>query len=132
MRSRTADSPPRARRSRSSASAGELEHGIGERVRVGCAQQPAHTLLDQRQRAALGDGDHGQTARLRLEHDLAEGVGAAGEEEDVGARVGAGEALAVEPAEEPGGLAEALAQSLLLGAAADEHEAQSRARARGP
>ena len=47
-----------------------------------------------------GDRDHRQAAGLRLEDDLAEGVGGAREQEDVGARVGARELVALEPAEE--------------------------------
>ena len=42
----------------------------------------------------------GEPARLRLEHDLAEGVGLAGEAERVRARVGARQLVALEPAEE--------------------------------
>ena len=60
--------------------------------RVGRAQQPADAVLDQRQRASLGDGDHGQAARLRLQDHLTERVGRAGEQEHVGAGVRAGAA----------------------------------------
>ena len=48
------------------------------------------------------------------------------EEEEVGARVGGGQRVALEPAEERRVLAEAVAQPLLLGPAAGEHEVQPR------
>ena len=95
-------------------------------------QQPGDAVLDDRARAALGDRDDRQPAGLRLEQHLAEGVGPAGEQEQVGARVGVGERVALEPAEERRVLAEPLAQRVLLGAAAGEHEVQARvALARG-
>ena len=81
-------------------------------------------VLDQRGRAALGDGDDRQAAGARLEHDLAVGVGVRAEEEDVGAGVGAGQVLALEPAEEGRVLAEAGAQLALLGTAAGQQQVQ--------
>ena len=41
-------------------------------------------MLDQRQGAALGDGDDGQAGGLGLEDDLAEGVGGGGEGRSAG------------------------------------------------
>ena len=105
---------------------GELQDGAGEVVGVGLAEHPGVAVLDQRGRAALGDGDDRQAAGAGLDHDLAVGVGARAEEEDVGAGVGAGQLLALEPAEEGGALAEPRAQLLLLGAAAGEQQVQAR------
>ena len=95
-----------------------------ERIGVRGAQEARGAVAHERRRAALVDRDHRQSAGLRLEDDLAEGVGAAREEEDVGAGVGAGEVVALQPAEEGRVLAEAVAQRRLLGAAAREHEVQ--------
>ena len=81
---------------------------------------------DDRARPALGHRDDRQAAGLGLEQHLAERVRAAGEEEHVGARVGAGELVAVQPAEERRVLAQARAQRALLGAAAGEAEVQAR------
>ena len=127
VRRRTAASATAARRRRSSGRRGELEHALRESVGSGLREQAADAILDERQRPAGGNGDDGQAARLGLEDDLPEGVGGAGEQEDVGAGVGARELDPAEPAEEGGVLvADAHAQALLLGAAAGEDEVQAR------
>ncbi len=84
-------------------------------------------MLDQRERSTLGHGDDGQTRGLGLEDDLSEGVGCGGEEEEVRGGVGVREGIAcARPAEEGRVLgADALAQAILLGAAAGEHEVQA-------
>ena len=105
---------------------GELQDGAGDVVGVGPAEHAGVAVLDQRGRAALGDRDDRQAARPGLDHDLAVGVGARAEEEDVGAGVGARQLLALEPAEEGGALAEPLAQLALLRAAAGEQQVQAR------
>src|SRR6478752_3870409 len=84
---------------------------------VGTAEEAGVTVLDQRRRAAFGDGDDREAAGGGLEDHLAVGVGAAGEEEGVGAGVGARQLLVLEPAEEGGAIAEAGAQLPFLGAA---------------
>ena len=104
----------------------QLDDRVGQRLRVGRAQAPGDAVLDDRARAALGHRDDRQPAGLRLEQDLPEGVGAAGEEEEVGARVGARQRVALQPAQEARVLAEALAQRVLLGAAAGQAEVQAR------
>ena len=72
-----------------------------------------------------------QPARLRLEHDLAEGVGLAREAERCRrSRRRAASCVALEPAQEGGAVAEALGQPRLLGAAAGEHQVQPRIRLR--
>jgi hypothetical protein len=58
----------------------ELDKRFRQRTGIGRPEQAGDAVLDDRARAALGDGDDRQAARLRLEQDLAEGVGAAGEE----------------------------------------------------
>jgi hypothetical protein len=95
-------------------------------VRVGRAQPAGDAVLDDRARAALGHGDDREAAGLGLEEDLPEGVGAAGEEEEVGARVGVGQRVALQPAQEARVLAQTLAQSVLLGSAAGQAEVQAR------
>ena len=105
---------------------GELQDGAGDVVGVGLAEHAGVAVLDQRGRAALGDGDDRQAAGAGLEHDLAVGVGGRAEEEDVGAGVGARQLLALEPAEEGRVLAEADAQLVLLGPAAGEQQVQAR------
>ncbi len=105
---------------------GELQHGAGNVVGVGPAEHSGVAVLDQGRWAALGDSDDRQTAGAGLEHDLAVRVGGRAEEEEVGAGVGASEILALEPAEEGCGVAEALAQLPFLGAAAGEQEVQPR------
>src|SRR5205807_7374757 len=63
-------------------------------------------------------------ARRCLEYHLAEGIGFAGEQEHIGARVRARELLAREPSQERGAVAEPLAQPPLLWTAAGHHEVQ--------
>src|ERR1019366_3880778 len=117
---------PRApRRAAQQGRAGELEQPPGGLLGVGLAQQASDAVLEQQKRPAPGDRDHRKSAGLRLEHDLAEGVGGAREQEDVGVRVGPRQSVALEPAEEDGAVAEALAQMVLLGPATRQHELQA-------
>jgi hypothetical protein len=104
----------------------ELEHGIRELARVRSSEQPAHTVLDQRQRSARRDRDHRQPARLRLEDHLPERVRGAREQEDVGAPIRARElGPLVEPAEERRRASQPIAKAPLLGTAAGEREVQA-------
>jgi hypothetical protein len=95
-------------------------------VCVRAAEQAGVTVLDQRRWTAFGDGDDRQATGGRLEDDLTVGVGAAAEQEGIGAGVGARQILAAEPAEEGGTLAEPLAQLAFLWTAAGEQEVQAR------
>ena len=104
-------SAPRCARDGASASSARRPRSAGEprarrprrpAPRLGRAQATGDPVLDQRARPALGHGHDRQAARLGLEQHLAEGVRAAREEEEVGARVGARQLLALEPAEERG------------------------------
>ena len=92
----------------------KLAHDGGQGARVCRAQATCDAVGDDARRPAFADGHDRQPARLRFEQDLAERVRAAGEEEDVRARVGARQRVALEPAEERRVLAEALAQGVLL------------------
>ena len=121
-----------ARRSRSSGEPASSSTASASASACGSQQQAADAVLDQRQRASLGDGHDRQSARLCLEDDLAERVGRAREQEHVGARVGAGELAALEPSQERGVLAEPLAQDVLLRAAARRARGAGGARARAP
>ena len=89
----------------------DLAHRGRQSIRIGRCQQTGLAVFDQRGRAALADCDHRQPAGLRLEHDLAEGVCAAREQEHVGAGVGPSQVLAVLPAQEGGAVTEPVAQS---------------------
>ena len=105
---------------------GELQQRPRQVVGVGAAEEAGVAVLDQRRRPTLGDGDDRQAAGRRLEDHLAVGVGAAAEEEGVGAGVSARQVLAGEPAEEGGAFAEPLAQLGFLGTAAGEQQVQAR------
>jgi hypothetical protein len=104
----------------------ELDDGVGQRVGEWRAEAAGDAVLDDRARAALGHRDDRQSAGLGFEQDLPEGVGAAGEEEEVGARVGGGQRVTLEPTQEARVLAQALAQRVLLGAAAGQAQVQAR------
>ena len=104
----------------------EVDDRAGQRLRVGRAEAPGDAVLDDRAWPALRHRDDRQPAGLGLEQDLPEGVGPAGEEEEVGARVGVRQGVALQPAQEARVLAEALAQRVLLRAPAGEAEVQAR------
>ena len=103
----------------------EQEDGAAKALGVGRAEQSGLAVVDQRRGATDADGDDRQPARLGLDDHLAVGVGAAAEEEHVGARVGARQVLSAEPAEEGRVLAEPLAQLRLLGPASGEQQVQA-------
>ena len=114
------------------ARAGQARDRAGQRLGARRAQQPAAAVGDQLGGPAGADRHHREAGRLRLEHDLAERVGLRAEQEQVGRRVGGGERVAVEPAEERRRTSEPRPQPRLLGPAAGEHEVQPRvARAGG-
>jgi hypothetical protein len=105
---------------------GELQQGAREVVRIRAAEQAGVAVLDQRRRPALGDGDDGQATGAGLEDRLTVGVGGTGEEEDIGAGVGAGQLLAAEPTEEGRVPAKAGTELTLLGAAPGQQQVEAR------
>ena len=123
---RAAVDPAEAIRSRSSGERASSSSASLIACGVGRAQQPADAVLDQRAGAARVHRQHRHAARLRLEHDLPEGVGRAREHEHVRARVCGRQLLALEPAEERGAVAQALGQVLALGPVAGEDQVQAR------
>ena len=96
----TAASPPRASRSRIAREPARPATAAASGSGRAGQRKPVAAVGDQLSRAAVADGDDRQPAGLRLEHDLAEGVGARAEEQHVGGGVGGRERLALEPAEE--------------------------------
>ncbi len=98
---------------------------VRQRLGVIADQQAGLAVFDQTRRSALGDRHHRQTAGLSLEQDLTERVGAAGEQEDIGARVGTRKVGSVLPAEEGRVITQPGAKYLLLRAAARQHQMQA-------